>query len=59
MLTLINKRPFFSVIIPCYNSRKTLPTLLESIVKQKMDYYDIQVVISDDCSTENYQDVID
>lgn len=56
---MINKRPFFSIIIPCYNSRKTIGRLLETIVQQKMDYNDIQVIISDDCSTESYQDIID
>lgn len=59
MPTLINKKPFFSIIIPCYNSRKTLPTLLDSIVMQKMNYNDIQVILSDDCSTESYQDIVD
>ena len=46
------KRPFFSIIIPCYNSKNTLGRLLQSIVDQKMDYNDIQVVLADDCSTE-------
>lgn len=52
-------RPFFSVIIPCYNSRKTLGILLESIVKQHMLKTEIEVCIADDCSTESYQDIID
>ena len=53
------KRPFFSIIIPCYNSRKTIGHLLETITKQDLPKQDIQVVISDDCSTESYQDIID
>lgn len=51
-------RPFFSIIIPCYNSRETLPNLLESIVKQDMKD-EIEVIISDDHSTEDYMDVLD
>lgn len=51
-------RPFFSVIIPCYNSREVLGTLLESIVKQHMLKNDIEVILADDCSTESYQDVV-
>lgn len=51
-------RPFFSIIVPCYNSGPTIITLLESIVKQHMDYNDIQVVLSDDCSTQSYQDEV-
>ena len=52
-------RPFFSVIIPCYNSRETIGILLESIVKQHMLKNEIEVVLSDDCSTESYQDIVD
>lgn len=59
MVTSINKRPFFSIVIPCYNSRNVIKPLLDSIVQQKMDFFDIQVIISDDCSTESYQDIID
>lgn len=55
----MNKRPFFSVIIPCYNSKKTIGRLLQSIVDQQCDRDDIQVVISDDCSTESYQKQIE
>lgn len=58
MPTSINKRPFFSIIIPCYNSRATIGKTLDSLVKQHLDYLDLQVVISDDCSTESYQDII-
>lgn len=56
---LTNKRPFFSIIIPCYNSRKTIGRLLETISQQGLQKEDIQVIISDDCSTESYQDVVD
>ena len=52
-------RPFFSIIVPCYNSRKTIGILLESIVKQHMLKNDIQVILADDCSTESYQDIVD
>ena len=59
MHTLINKRPFYSIVIPCYNSRPTIERTLESIYKQHLPYLDIQVVLSDDCSTESYQDIVD
>lgn len=59
MENIEKKKPFFSVVIPCYNSRKTLPALLNSIIMQNMDYSEIQVVLSDDCSPESYQDVVD
>ena len=59
MHILTNKRPFYSIIIPCYNSGKTISCVLDSIIQQELPYQDIQVVISDDCSTEPYQDIID
>lgn len=59
MHTSTNKRPFFSIVVPCYNSRETIGNLLDSIVKQKMQKEDIQVILSDDCSTESYQDIVD
>ena len=51
-------RPFFSIIVPCYNSRKTIGALLGSIQAQDMKD-DIEVILSDDCSTESYQDIVD
>ena len=52
-------RPFFSVIIPCYNSRNTIGILLESIVKQHMLKNEIEVCIADDCSTKEETFFID
>lgn len=45
---------FFSIIIPCYNSSPYIAHLLQSIVDQHMSKDDIQVILSDDCSTEPY-----
>lgn len=59
MHTLTNKRPFYSIIIPCYNSKSTLEKTLESIFLQHLPYLDVQVILSDDCSTESYQDIVD
>lgn len=55
---ILNSRPFYSIIIPCYNSRRTLGALLDSIVAQDMND-EIEVILSDDHSTESYQDIID
>lgn len=51
-------RPFFSVVISCYNSKKTIGRLLQSIVDQHMLKSEIEVIISDDCSTQSYQQEI-
>ena len=55
---ILEHRPFFSIIIPCYNSKKTIGNLLESIVSQNMDD-DLEVILSDDCSTESYQEIVE
>ena len=55
---VLENRPFYSIIIPCYNSKKTLGNLLESIVEQNMNE-EIEVILSDDHSTESYQDIVD
>ena len=51
-------RPFFSIVISCYNSRKTIRKLLESLCQQNLEYKDLEVIISDDCSTEPYDDIV-
>ena len=54
----MNDSPFFSVIIPTYNPKEFLPRLLESI--KHNDCLDkIEVIISDDCSTEPFDDVLE
>lgn len=55
---VLEHRPFYSIIIPCYNSGKTLGYLLDSIVAQDMND-DIEVILADDCSPESYQDVVE
>ena len=54
----LDHRPFFSIIIPCYNSRNTLGELLASIEAQNMPD-DIEIILSDDNSPESYQDIVD
>lgn len=53
----LKDRPYFSIVIPCYNSGKTLGNLLQSIVDQHMNN-EIEIILSDDCSPEDYSDVI-
>lgn len=51
-------RPFYSIIVPVYNPRKYLDRLFFSIKNQFLKN-DIEVIISDDHSTEDYSDILD
>lgn len=46
-----------SVIIPTYNRERTIKKSIESVLKQ--DYGDIEVIVVDDCSTDNTCKVIE
>lgn len=54
---VLNHRPFFSIIVACYNSAPYLGELLQSIVEQHMQD-DLEVILSDDCSTESYDEIV-
>lgn len=49
--------PLVSVIIPMYNAAKFIPQTLESLLYQTMK--DFEVVIIDDCSTDNSVEVVE
>jgi glycosyltransferase involved in cell wall biosynthesis len=49
---------FLSIIIPTYNPRNYLPALLDSISHNECAN-DVEVIISDDCSTEPFDDVLE
>ena len=54
----LSHRPFFSIVVACYNSSKYLDTLLTSIVNQDLRD-DIELILADDHSTEPYDDIVD
>ena len=45
-----------SIIIPCYNEEKTLNQIIEKVLKFKT--YDKEIIIVDDCSSDNTQNII-
>lgn len=49
-------KPFFSIIIPTYNRAKDLQFALFCILRQS--FQDFEIVISDNCSTDNTQDMV-
>ena len=53
-----NNKTLISVIIPSYNRANTVGETIESIVAQKVDA-DIEIVIGDDCSTDNAREVLE
>jgi len=52
-----NERILISVIIPSYNRANTVGETIDSIIAQKVDA-DIEIVIGDDCSTDNAREVL-
>lgn len=47
----IEKKPFFSIVIPIYNASEYLEECLQSILAQ--DFQDWEAILVDDCSTDN------
>jgi len=47
-----------SVIIPCYNERRTIGSLLEAIYQQTYPLNDMEIVIADGMSTDGTRDAI-
>lgn len=50
-------RPFFSIIIPTYNSEKTLKYTLESIAKQNIAQNELEILIIDGGSTDKTRSI--
>ncbi|MCT4587344.1 MAG: glycosyltransferase family 2 protein [Carboxylicivirga sp.] len=53
----MNKMPFFSVIIPMYNSEQYIGNTLQSVLNQEYD--DFEVIVIDDGSTDNGSKVVE
>lgn len=53
----MSNRVLISVIIPSYNRANTVGQTIESIINQQVDA-NIEVVIGDDCSTDNAREVL-
>lgn len=53
----MNSKPLISVVIPSYNRANTVGYTIDSIIAQKVNA-DIEIVIGDDCSTDNAREVL-
>ena len=52
----LSKKPFFSIVIPTYNRASDLQFALYCIFQQS--FSDYEIVISDNCSTDNTESII-
>ena len=53
----MKSKTLVSVIIPSYNRANTVGYTIDSIIAQQVDA-DIEIVIGDDCSTDNAREVL-
>lgn len=52
---MMNKQPFFSIIIPAYNANAFLSSTLESILSQ--EYPNFEILLINDGSTDNTEEI--
>lgn len=54
----VSKKILVSVVIPTYNSEKFITQLLDSLCRQTIDPKNFEVIVVDDCSTDNTIEVV-
>ena len=54
---LIKNKTLISVVVPCFNSAKTIRQCLESVISNEGDYF--EVIVVDDGSTDNTHEIIE
>ncbi len=47
-----------SLVIPCYNQEKYLKRAINSVINQSIGFENIELLLIDDCSTDNTQELI-
>lgn len=53
-----NHRPTWSVMIPVYNAAGFLKETLQSVVQQALSENEMEIIVVDDCSTDNPEEVV-
>ena len=52
-------RPFLSICIPTYNRCQKIDRLLSSLASNRPEAYNVEIIVSDNASTDNTAEVID
>lgn len=58
ILEVIINPPKISIILPVYNVENNLPAAFNSIFNQTIDFTNIELIVIDDCSTDNSYEII-
>lgn len=59
IIKVLNNPPKISIIIPVYNTENELPEVFDSIVNQTFGIENLEVIVIDDCSTDNSAEIIE
>jgi glycosyltransferase involved in cell wall biosynthesis len=51
-------KSLISVIIPIYNAENTLKKTVDSILNQSIGFENIELILVDDCSSDNSRDIM-
>lgn len=51
-------RKKLSIVIPVYNEKNTIISVLEKVNKIKIDNIDIEIIVVDDCSTDGTREIL-
>lgn len=55
----VKQNIFFSIIIPSYNYSNAISRAIDSVLAQKSNNYTCEIVIIDDCSTDNTKSILE
>jgi glycosyltransferase involved in cell wall biosynthesis len=54
----MNKKKKISIIIPVYNEFRYIKSCIENILEQKFDYFDFEIIVSDNNSNDGTKEIL-
>jgi len=54
----MNNEPLFSIVVPTKNRAELLPTLIESVLNQEYDKFELIIADNDDCNRSDTQKIV-